>query len=103
MGYKKKKKKKKKKAIDNSITKIEKNLEAMNSRLNGTEEQISDLEDRIMGSHSIRKANQKQEWNTQDLWYNIKHAHLHIIGVLEGKERNESVFEKKSRLKTYQT
>ena len=34
--------------IDNSIAKIKINLETMNSRLNNTEEQTSDLEDRIM-------------------------------------------------------
>ena len=34
--------------IDNSVTEIKTNLETMNSRLNDTEEQISDLEDRIM-------------------------------------------------------
>ena len=34
--------------MDNSITKIKTNLEAMNSKLNDTVEQISDLEDRII-------------------------------------------------------
>ena len=34
--------------LDNSIAKVKTNLEAMNSRLNDTKEQISDLEDRIM-------------------------------------------------------
>ena len=34
--------------LDNSIAMIKTNLEAMTSRLNDTEEQISDLEDRIM-------------------------------------------------------
>ena len=34
--------------LDNSITKIKTNLEAMNSKVNDTEDQTSDLEDRII-------------------------------------------------------
>ena len=33
--------------LDNSIAEIKTNLEAMNSRLNSTEEWISDLEDSV--------------------------------------------------------
>ena len=34
--------------LDNSITKIKTNVEAMNSKVNDTEDQTSDLEDRII-------------------------------------------------------
>ena len=38
----------------------------------------------------------KKESNIQDLWYEIKHANLRIIGIPEGEERGkriENVFE----------
>ena len=34
--------------LDNSITKIKTNVEAMNSKVNDTEDQTSNLEDRII-------------------------------------------------------
>ena len=48
--------------LDNTIAEIETNLEAMNSRLNNTEEQINDLEDRIMEitQSADRKTNEKK-------------------------------------------
>ena len=39
----------------------------------------------------------KNESNVRDLWDNINHANLHIIGILEGEEREKgikNVFEK---------
>ena len=68
--------------------------------MNTAEEQISDVEDRIM---EITQAGQqtenqikKQEINIRDLWDNIKWANLHIIGIPEGEEKDkgmENIFE----------
>ena len=49
------------------------------SRLNDTEEQTSNVEDRLVAK---RKKNQ----NLRDVWDNINH-NTHIIEVPEGKER----------------
>ena len=72
----------------------------MNSRLSGKEERISDLEDRIM---EITQSEQwkgklifKNDIKLSDLWNNIKHNNIHIIGVPEGDEKKkviENIFE----------
>ena len=75
-------------------------LRALKSRMNNAEEQISDLEDRIM--ESIQSGQQtenqmkKHESNMRDWWDNIKWANQHIIGIPEGEEkekRTENVIE----------
>ena len=84
--------------LDNSIAEIKTNLEAMNSRLNDVEKGISDLEDGIMEITQIRTAvremnekKKKNESNIQDVWDNVKHANLHIIGDLEEEEREKVI------------
>ena len=87
---------------ENSLTNSKAELKAVNSRMNHAEKQISHLKDRIMEiiqsgqetEHQIKK--KKNGSNISYLWENRKHANLHIIGILEGKEREqgtESVFE----------
>ena len=74
---------------------IKAKLKALNSRINNTEEQIRDLEDRIMELSPTRIADRKAKGkkkkkkgsNIRDLWDNIKHANLHIIGIPEGEEK----------------
>ena len=68
--------------------------------MNNTEEQISDMEDRIMeitqSGQQTENQMKKHESNIRDLWDNIKQANLHIIGIQEGKEeekRIENIFE----------
>ena len=68
-------------------------LEGINSRLHDTEEQISKLEDRVV---EITEAEQKEdkrkkrnEDSLRDLWDNIRHTNICIIGVLEGEEREK--------------
>ena len=68
-------------------------LEGINSSLGDTEEQISQLEDRVM---EIIEAEQKKEKrikrnedNLRDFWDNIKCTNIHIIRVPEGGEREK--------------
>ena len=84
----------------------------MDSRMNNAEERISDLKDRIMeitqskqqtGSQ-MGKKKKENESNIKDLWDNIKHANLHIIGILEGEEKwGLKMYLEKLLLKSFQT
>ena len=88
--------------LKNSLTNSKAKLKAVNSRMNHAEKQISHLKDRIM---EITQSGQETEYQIEKkkngssisyLWDNRKHANLHIIGILKGKEREkgtESVFE----------
>ena len=71
----------------------------MNSRLNVTEEQISDLENRIMKTTlseqqterqmEKKKRRRKQHMRSTDEYKACQPTHLHIIGVPESKEREK--------------
>ena len=63
---------------------------------------ISKLEDRVVKNHPSskekkrKKGIKKNEDSLRDLWDNIKHTNIHIIGVPKGDEREkeaENLFE----------
>ena len=67
--------------------------------MNNAEEQIINLEDRIMeitqSGQQTENQMKKYESNIRDLW-EIKQANLHIIGIPEGEEKEngiETIFE----------
>ena len=69
--------------------------------MNNVEEQISDLEYRIMeitqSGQQTENQIKKHERNIRDVWDNIKRANLCIIGIPEGVEKDkgmENIFEK---------
>ena len=75
-------------------------LEGINSRITEAEEQISDLEDRMVettaAKQNIEKIMKKNEDSLRDLWGNIKCTNICIIGVPEGEQREkgpEEIFE----------
>ena len=73
-------------------------VEALKSRMNSAEEQISDFEDKIMEiSQSVQQTeNQmKHESNIRDPWDNLKQRNLHIIWVPEEKKKKRirNIFE----------
>ena len=67
-------------------------LEGINSRTE-VEEQISDLEDRMVQINTVKQNTEKRlkrnEDSLRDLWNNIKCTNIRIIGVPEGKERKD--------------
>ena len=68
-------------------------LEGLNSRITEAEERISDLEDRMVeftaAEQNKEKRMKRNEDRLRDLWDNIKHKNIRIIGVPEGAEREK--------------
>ena len=86
--------------INNTITEMKNTLEGNNSRITESEEQISDLEDRMVEFTAVEpnkeKRMERNEDSLRDIWYNIKCTNIHIIGVPEGEQRDkgpEKIFE----------
>ena len=69
-------------------------LEGNNSRITEAEERVSDLEDRMVEITATEqnkgKRMKRNEDSLRDLWDNIKHTNIHIIGVPEGEEREST-------------
>ena len=67
--------------------------EGINNRIIEAEEQISDLEDRMVEisatKQNIRKGIKRNEDSLRDLCDKIKFTNICIIGVLEGEERKD--------------
>ena len=79
--------------MQNTITEIKNSLEAANSRIQEAEKQISDMEDRLVEITDAEQKREKRlktnEESLRELWDNVKHTNIHIIGVPEGEEREE--------------
>ena len=65
-------------------------LEEINSRITDVETQINNLKDRMVkitaAEQNIEKRRKRNEDILRDLWDNIKHTNIHIVGVPEGEE-----------------
>jgi len=84
----------------NTITEIKNTLEGINSRISEAEEWSSELEDKMMEITSEEqnkvKRMKRTEDSLRDLWDNIKHSNIRIIGVPEEEEKKkgyEKIFE----------
>ena len=84
----------------NTINEIKNSLEGINSRITEVEERISDLEDKIgeiiIAEQNKEKRMKRIEESLRDLWDNIKHTNIQIIGVPEEEEKikgTEKIFE----------
>ena len=79
--------------MNNTITEIKNTLEVINGRITEAEEQISDLEYRIVeftaAEQNKEKRMKRNENRLRDLWDNIKCKNICIIGVPEGEERKD--------------
>ena len=86
--------------MNNTITEMKNTLEGINSRITKAEEWKSELEDRMVeftaAEHNKEKRMKRNEDRLKDLWDNMKHNNIRIIGVPEGEEREkgpEKIFE----------
>ena len=70
-------------------------LEGINSRITEAEEWISDLEDKMVEINAAKQNTEKRmkrdEDSLRDLWGNIQHTNICIIGVPEGEEREKGL------------
>ena len=79
--------------MNNTITEMKTTLEGINSRVTESGEWISDLEERMVEFSAMEQKKEKRmkrnEDSLRDLWDNIKHNNIRIIGVPEGEEREK--------------
>ena len=85
--------------MQNTIIEIKNSLEAAN-RIQEAEEQISEVEDRLVEITDVEQKREKRlktnEESLRELWDNVKHTNIRIIGVPEGEEREkgtENIFQ----------
>ena len=86
--------------MNNTINEIKNTLEGSNSRITEAEEQISNLEDKIVEITAAEQNKDKRmkiiEDSLRDIWDNIKHTNILMIGVPEEEEKEkgtEKIFE----------
>ena len=76
--------------VNNTITEMKNILEGINNNINEAEKQISEPEDILLKITAMEQNKEKRmkrnEDSLRDLWDNIKHTNIHIIGV-PGEER----------------
>ena len=81
--------------MNNTITEMKTTLEGINSRITEAEEQISDLEEKMVeitaAEQNKEKRMKRNEDSLRDRWDNIKCTNIHIIGVPEGEEREKDL------------
>jgi len=79
--------------MQNTITEIKNSLEAANSRIQEAEERISKVEERLVEIMDAEQKREKRlktnEESLRELWDNVKHNNIRIIGVPEGEEREK--------------
>ena len=86
--------------MNNTITEIKNTPEGNNSRITEAEEQISELEDRMVEitakEQNKGKGMKRIEESLRDIWDNIKHINIWVIGVPEEEPKHkgtEKIFE----------
>ena len=88
---------KNKNAETNTITETKNTLEGINRRISKAEKQVSELEDKMMEITSAEQNKVKRMKRTEDrlrdIWGNIKHNNIWIIGV-QKKKRTSKVWKK---------
>ena len=79
--------------MNNAINEIKNTLEGINSRISEAEDRISEVEDRMV---EIKESEMKKgkrikinEDNLRDLWDNVKHPNIWIIGILEEEDKKK--------------
>ena len=79
--------------MNNTINEIKNALEGINSRITEAKEWITDQEDKIVAITTKEQNKEKRmkriEDSLRDLWGNIKHTNIQIIGVPEEEEKKK--------------
>ena len=80
--------------LKNKQTEMTNTLEGIHSRRAEAETQINDLEDRTLEitaiEQNVERRTKRNEDSLRDLWDNIKHTDICIMGVPEGEERERT-------------
>ena len=87
--------------MNNAIPEMKNTLEGISSRITETEEQISDLEDRMVEFTAAEQTKEKRmkrnEDSLRDLWDNIKDNNIHIYRGPRRRRERERTRENVSR------
>ena len=79
--------------MNNAINEIKNTLEGTNSRIMESEDRISEAEDRMVEINESGRKKEKRikrnEDNLRDLWDNVKHPNIQIIGVPEEEDKKK--------------
>ena len=77
--------------MNRMINEIKNSLEGINSRITESEEGISDVEDKIVGITTTEQNKAKRmkriEDSLREIWDNIKHTNIRIIGVPQEEKK----------------
>ena len=84
----------------NTILEVKNSLKGLNSRVDDPEEQIIQLEIRLeeinQAEQIIEKRIKKNEGSLRELWDNIQHTNICIVGVSENRDSNgQTIYLKK--------
>ena len=91
--------KKSQSVMKNAVTEIKSTLAGTNSRITDAEDRISEVDDRMVeineGEMEKEKIIKINVDNLRELWDNVKHPNIRIIGVAEEdkKKGHEKIFE----------
>ena len=74
--------------MNNAINEKKNTLEGTNSRITEAKDRITEVEDRMVEINKTeRKKEKRNEDNLRDLWDNVKHPNIRIIGVPEEEDK----------------
>ena len=79
--------------MNNATNEIKSTLEGTDSRMTEAEDRISAVEDRMVEINEAKRKKEKRikrnEGNLRDLWDNVKHPNILIIGVQEEEDKTK--------------
>ena len=82
--------------MNNAINEIKNTLEGTTSRITETETRISEVEVKMVEINEAERINKKKrikknEDNLRDIWDNVKHPNIRIIGVPEEEDKRKAM------------
>ena len=79
--------------MNNAINEVKNTLEGINSRRMETQDRISEVEDKMVEINEAERQKEKRmkrnEDYLRDLWDNVKHPNIRVIGVPEEEEKKK--------------